>query len=231
MSVSASQTAQRLAEDGQAHYRSGRHREAVRLFRLALTVDPERRATTLLFASALELSRARTGFPNAARRASILQPAEATAWKLAMRASFSLERMGEAAERSTRHLVLDPGSWNGWFILARARARRGRQDHAVSALRKARVLAPGDSDTVRALARSLFRSGDFQAAFGVSESLSALGAGGSEHDFERARIARAANRMDIAAPLLDTLVSVDPGYAEKRRFLELTTRVQDLRAL
>ncbi len=36
-------------------------------FRLALTVDPERRATTLLFASALELSRARTGFPNAAR--------------------------------------------------------------------------------------------------------------------------------------------------------------------
>ncbi len=226
----AGAAARPLAMHGQNRYREGRYRDAVHALRLALTIQPDTPAASALFASALELSRARTGFSGAARQAAILAPLDATAWKLAMRASFALERMGEAAERARKHVLLEPGSWNGWFILARARSRGGRADHAVAALGRATVLDPAHPDTRRALARAHFRSGDFADALREFETLSGLGALGREHDFERARAARAAGRADIAVPLLDALEASDAGFAEKRRILELTARVEDLRA-
>jgi tetratricopeptide (TPR) repeat protein len=211
-------------------YRERRFRDAVRLFGLVLVIDPGSAVAAVMHASAMELSHARANFLKPARRATILAPLDAGGWKLAMRGSFAAGDLATTQKYARRHVLLEPRSRDGWFILARARFRAGEAGDALPVLRLAAVLAPATLDIRLALSRCLFRLGHFAEALSANDAAADLGANGREYTFERARIAHAAGRRDIAGPLLDALATGDPGYAHLREVLELTATADDLRA-
>lgn len=211
-------------------YRQGHFRNAFRGFGLVLVINPASPTATVLHASSLELAHPRANFMKPARRSTILAPLGADGWKLAMRGSLAAGNLAATREHAERHVLLSPRSRDGWLGLARARFRAGEAGKALPALRQAAVLAPTDLDVHLALSRCLFRLGMFSKALSASDIAAKCGAGGQEFDFERARIARAAGRPDIAEPLLDRLAASDAAYAHKREVLELTAAADDLRA-
>lgn len=233
LKVAGNRIAQGLTGElaGYAHdrYRQGHYRDAVKVFALVLAVDPGAAAATMLYASALELSHARSGFLKPARRATFLAPLSADGWKLAMRGSFAAGNLTASQNQARRHLLLAPRSGDGWFTLARACFRGGRPEDAYPNLARARALSPFDPDVQLALARCLFRLGRFTDALPAIEQAARLGASGPIHDFEHARIARSAGKLAIAASLLDKLTADHPGYRDKREILELTATVGELR--
>lgn len=219
-----------LVAYARARYGDGTYREAVRIFGLCLVIDPTLATAAVMHASAMELAHPRAEFLTPARRATILAPLRADAWKLTMRGSYAKGHLGAAVAQAKRYIILEPNSSSGWLVLARTRFRGGQPDQALGYLRLSRTLAPKQRDIRVALARCLFRLGNFKTALRENDAAARLGAAGPEHDFERARIVRAAGRLDLAIPLLDRLEADNETFREQRRILELTATIDDLRA-
>ena len=218
-----------LVNHGREQYRTGRYRDATRVFGLVLVIDPSSATATMMHASALELSHPRAPFQGPARRATVLAPLSADGWKLAMHGSLADGNHIGAQDRARRHLMLSPNSHDGWLTLARACFLGGQPEEALAHIRHARTMAPANLDIQTAQIRCLFRLGLFSEALLAVEKAANLGASGPEYDFEHARIARSAGRPDIATPLLAKLIAEHPSYRAKREILELTATTDNLR--
>jgi tetratricopeptide (TPR) repeat protein len=211
-------------------YRRGEFRSAAMAFRAGLLQTPSSHRLMVMFARSLEKVNPLSPFRHYARKATMLAPGNADAWRILADGAFNQREFDRATDAARRHSVLEPGALSGFLILSRARFMRGEFEQCQADLEHAAALAPEDKFVRMAQARCLFRLGRHADALRAAEMALERGAGLGEFGFDHCRIARAANRPDIAEPLLDNLETLDREYAGKRRILDLTVTVDDLRA-
>ena len=218
------------AERAEDLYRRGAFRPAALAFRAGMLQAPSSPQLMVMFARSLEKVNPHSPFRHYARKATMLAPEHADAWLVLAQGAFNQRELSRAANAAKRCSILAPGDVAGSLVLSRARFQRGEFEQCLKSLDRAAALAPEDKYVRMAQARCQFRRGHHAAALRAGEKAQELGAGLDEFGFDHCRIARAANRSDIAEPLLDELEAVDPEFSDKRQILDLTVTVDDLRA-
>lgn len=211
-------------------YQRGAFRSAALAFRAGLLETPSSHHLTVMFARSLQKVNPHSPFRHYARKATMLSPGQVDGWLVLAEGAFSQRELGHASNAARRHSILEPGAVSGFLMLSRTKFQRGAFEQCAADLEHAAVLAPENKFVPMAQARCLFRLGRHTAALWAAEKALGLGAELGEFGFDHCRIARAANRPDIAEPMLDRLEALDRDFADKRRILELTVTVDDLRA-
>jgi tetratricopeptide (TPR) repeat protein len=216
-------------ERAEERYRRGAFRSAALAFRVSLLEAPSSRDLMVMFARALEKVNPHSPFRHYARKATLLAPGNADAWLVLARGTLHQRELIQSANAAIRHAILEPANRDGIVMLSRALFQRGEFENCLKELKRAAALAPNDKFVPMAQARCLFRLGRHGEAINAGQRAQNLGAGLSEFGFDHYRIARAANRPEIATPLLEKLAAVDAELAGKKRILDLTVTVDDLR--
>jgi tetratricopeptide (TPR) repeat protein len=218
------------AERAEDLYRRGAFRSAALALRASLVQTPSSYRLMVMFARALEKVNPHSPFRHYARKATHLAPGRADAWLVYARGLFNQREIGKAANTARRYLILEPGALDGVLMLSRSRFQRGEYEQCLKNLNRAAALAPEDKLVHMARARCLFRQGQNSQALDASQSALKHGAELADFGFDHCRIARAAGRHDIAAPVLAKLAELDRTIERKSQILNFTVAVDDLRA-
>jgi len=218
------------AEHAENLYKRGAFRSAALAFRVSLLQAPSSHHLMVMFARSLEKVNLHSPFLNYARKATMLAPEKLEAWRIFAQGAFNQRELGRAAAAASRQTILEPGNSSGGLMLARVRFQNRELDLCLGSLERAVVLAPSDKFPRMAQARCLFRLGRPHEALQAGEIAREFGARLDEFGFDLCRIARAANRPNIAEALLDKLELMDGKFTGKRQILDLTVSVDDLRA-
>jgi tetratricopeptide (TPR) repeat protein len=208
----------------------GDFRAAAWAFRAALIDEPSSPHLMVMFARSLEKVNPHSPFRYYARKATMLSPGRTDGWSILAQGARNRREHARAASASKRCSVLDPKEPDGLLSFSRTQFQRQEYEDCLLALKFAAVLAPEDHFVRIAQARCLFRVGRHLDALKASSIAMDLGADVSGFGFDHCRIARAAGHPEITFPLLDKLEEFDSEFGKKRRILDLTVTVDDLRA-
>jgi tetratricopeptide (TPR) repeat protein len=218
------------AERAEDLYQRRTFRSAALAFRVSLLQAPSSSKLMTMFARALEKVNPRSPFRHYARKATMLAPGEADTWYVFSQGALIQREFARATSAARRHHVLEPAGVEGILMLSRARFQRGEFEQCAHGLKRAATLAPDDKYVRIAQARCLFRQGRHGEALEASSQALERGADLVEFGFDHCRIAYAAGKRDMVAPLLDRLEKIDGAYTRKRQVLNLTVSANDLRA-
>ncbi|MCW2246252.1 putative O-linked N-acetylglucosamine transferase (SPINDLY family) [Azospirillum fermentarium] len=166
---------------GVARHRRGDGAGAVRAYRVALAVDPSRRAALVNAGLALsERARGEEAWP-LLRRALRLDPLDPVALANAAAVLQRLRRPADALGLARAALALDPAASLNWAGMGSALLDRSAFDAAASALARALALSDGDrvrdADTWSNLGLARFSMGDQTGAESAFRRALALGSG------------------------------------------------------
>ncbi len=126
---------------------TGRHREALTLYRQAMRLDPHCAAVRRNLAAAWShLDRPRSAARQFAR-ACKLDPAHPHAWQRLALVLRSLDQMAEAQAAATRATELQPGNHHAWLLLAQLLLETDDFDRAIAALDRSITLDPNWAPT------------------------------------------------------------------------------------
>jgi tetratricopeptide (TPR) repeat protein len=211
-------------------YQLRKFRSAALAFRASLLQAPSSSKIMTMFARALEKVNPYSPCRYYARKATMLSPGHADAWLIFSQAALNQRNFDLTTSTARRHHVLAPTDVEGILMLSRVRFQRGEFEQCAHGLERAATLAPDDKYVKIAQARCLFRQGRHGEALEASRQALERGANIVEFGFDHCRIAYAAGKRDMVAPLLDRLEKIDGAYTRKKQILNLTVSANDLRA-